>query len=504
MTLSLSQYSDNQIREAARLAIRDDFLYYLSIANPNFKFGNHHHEISDALHKVESGEIQNLMITAPPRIGKTTIARHFLAWYLGRNPDCQTIFTSYSGSYSHDQGGFLRDHMLGDYHCHVFPEATLQRDRKAANRFQIRNREGGFFATGTGGPITGRGYNMAVGDDLVKGALEAFSPIQMDKVWQWYRTSFRTRRIPQQFAANDRPAATVIFGTRWSDIDPMGRILEDDYERIKKGKGARWTHLHFKAEDHGIPLSPPYTIEELDDIKADMTDIDYNTVYQGEPVPSEGLHFKSHHFKPYNREELLRILHSPHRDVRDQIKTYIVTDFAAGEKVTNDYTCIVIFAVDSDGWIYIVDLWMERTAPQTWIEVFVHYVRIYRPELWAVEKGVLLLATIKSIEKALWDANLPLGKEDFNPSTDKVARSRAIVARASMHPIHVPDDEPMKYDAPIRQALRFPAGKNDDFVDCLSLFGILYNEIITPSRPKPKNNAPRQPGLRIHPEALQD
>jgi hypothetical protein len=61
---------------------------YAAYQWPGYRDAPHHRLIARKLEAVERGEITRLMITMPPRHGKSMLASEFFpAWYLGRNPD---------------------------------------------------------------------------------------------------------------------------------------------------------------------------------------------------------------------------------------------------------------------------------------------------------------------------------------------------------------------------------------------------------------------------------
>jgi hypothetical protein len=61
---------------------------YAAYQWPGYRDAWHHRLIARKLEAVERGEITRLMITMPPRHGKSMIASEFFpAWYMGRNPD---------------------------------------------------------------------------------------------------------------------------------------------------------------------------------------------------------------------------------------------------------------------------------------------------------------------------------------------------------------------------------------------------------------------------------
>ena len=68
-------------------------------------------------------------------------------------------------------------------------------------------------------------------------------------------------------------------------------------------------------------------------------------------------------------------------------------------------------------------------------------------------------------------------------SRDKATMARAFQARASMGKVYLPK-KPWAADL-LSELLKFPAGKHDDIVDTCALLGLVLDEMITGSRPKP-------------------
>jgi len=83
---------------------------YIGMQYPRYEFGKHHRTIIDALESVERGEIKRLMISMPPRHGKSMLVSEFFpAWYLGRNPDKSIITSSYAAELAEDFGRKVRN-----------------------------------------------------------------------------------------------------------------------------------------------------------------------------------------------------------------------------------------------------------------------------------------------------------------------------------------------------------------------------------------------------------
>jgi predicted phage terminase large subunit-like protein len=141
-----------------------DFAYsrllsYVKMQMPKYMIGRHHALIAKYLQDLEAGVITRLAIFMPPRHGKTLLAsEYFSAWYLGRNPSHEVLFGSFSQDRADDVGKSVRNIMLSDTHEVVFPDSVLKTDEKASRKFRTK-KNGVFYATGWGGPATGRGAN---------------------------------------------------------------------------------------------------------------------------------------------------------------------------------------------------------------------------------------------------------------------------------------------------------------------------------------------------------
>ena len=85
-------------------------------------------------------------------------------------------------------------------------------------RWSIRTTAGHFTTPLSGGQITGKGLDLGVVDDPVKGRAEATSKTVRDKLWQWFTDDFLTR-----FSDS---AGLLMIMTRWHLDDPVERLIE--------------------------------------------------------------------------------------------------------------------------------------------------------------------------------------------------------------------------------------------------------------------------------------
>ena len=187
---------------------------------PDYRPAKHLRLIANALEKIERGEIKNLAISMPPRHGKSQLASvYFPAWYMGRNPQSNVIFTSYGQSIANDFGYKVKTVFTNPTYKSIFPEYQLSDIAYSKN--EMRSTSGGvYYAVGAGGPLTSRGGDCIIIDDPIKNREDAESELMREKIWSWYRSTLFTRKSPN--------ATIILIQTRWHSDDLMGKILKEE------------------------------------------------------------------------------------------------------------------------------------------------------------------------------------------------------------------------------------------------------------------------------------
>ena len=181
---------------------------------PQYQLAAHHRLIARHLEMVERGEIDRLMITMPPRHGKSMLASEFFpAWYMGRNPDHYVVTATYGQELADDFGRKVKNQLEDPIFQEIFPGVCLADDSKSAKRFHISketagtwSKEGGYehataqrgayYAVGVGGPLTGRGAHLLLVDDPVRNREDAESEVIRKKTKDWYTSTAYTRLMP--------------------------------------------------------------------------------------------------------------------------------------------------------------------------------------------------------------------------------------------------------------------------------------------------------------------
>jgi predicted phage terminase large subunit-like protein len=433
-------------------------LEFTKYTNPTYQAADHHRLIADKLEAVERGEINRLMITMPPRHGKSELAsRRFPSWYIGRNDNKQIIAASYNSDLANDFGREVRNIVNSPEFNKLF-KAELSPDSKAANRWHT-DKGGMYVAAGVGTAITGRGADILLIDDPFKDRQEADSEITRQRVWDWYTSTAYTRLMPG--------GAIIVINTRWHDDDLSGKLLVE-----QDNGGDKWELLSLPAIDSKCnPLWPEwYPLERLEQIKSVLPARDWNALYQQNPIPDDGDYFKAAWFGEYD-------------ELPDNLRMYGASDYAVTDG-DGDFTEHGVVGVDGSNNVYVADWWSGQTTSDVWIDAKCDLILKYSPHCWFGEAGVIKRAIEPYMMRRMQEREAYCRIEWMASISDKPSRARPIQALASMGKVFFPKNALWK-DRLISQMLRFPAGKHDDAVDVMSLFGRGMEFIRAPKkRPK--------------------
>lgn len=431
---------------------RNSLAAYARHMDTGYRTPAHILELAALLESVERRERDRVIITIPVRHGKSLLSQMFIGWFMARNPTSQIIHASHTASLVQDFGANVRNAILDPRHQDIFPGSSLAPDARAAKRW--RTPEGGVYvAAGAGGAIAGRGADLLVVDDATAGREAADSEVQSRKVWTWWQGDVRSRLLPG--------AAIVIIGSRWSEHDLIGRILEH--------RPDRW-HVHHRPaiSDSGEALWPEqYSAAELADIRADTSPREWQAQYMGSPAPDTGLVFDVKWFR--------RGTEPPLHDMR----CYGASDYAVSEG-KGDYTVHMVVGVDRQNRLWVIDLWRGRKSPDKWIGPMVAMMNRYQPIAWLEEAGPIAKAVDPYISAELLARKAYCRRVQMPSVADKRARARSIEGRMAMHGLYIGPDKPWESQL-IAEMLSFDAGAHDDVVDCLSLIGRLGSDLRGPT-----------------------
>jgi hypothetical protein len=141
-----------------------------------------------------------MLLNVPPRHGKSLTASRFVEWELGRNPKMRVATGSYNEEMAIDFSKEARDtiaeiRVLDDQIVFndIFPDAKLKPGSTAAKRWALRGAKLSYLATSPGGSATGKGFDLLIIDDVIKGIQEATNENELQKHWDWFTKQMLSR-----------------------------------------------------------------------------------------------------------------------------------------------------------------------------------------------------------------------------------------------------------------------------------------------------------------------
>ncbi len=175
----------------------------------------------DALQALEDDKLDELHLSCPPRIGKTSLIIFFLLWVMGRDSERSNLYCSYSDTIT---AGFYNGaiEILSDpqtYHfAEIFPTSDLKGTNAKEEYFDLDRKKHYHSLTcrslyGTlNGACDASGYIVA--DDLISGIEEALNKDRLKSAWDKVNNNLLTR--------GKEKTKIIFIGTRWSLADPIG------------------------------------------------------------------------------------------------------------------------------------------------------------------------------------------------------------------------------------------------------------------------------------------
>lgn len=214
-----------------------DYLLFVKYTKRDFIINWHHRVIAEQLQLFAEGKIKKLMLFLPPQVGKSEMStRRLPSYLLGRYPDKRLAVCAYNQTFASQFNRDIQRIMTDVYYRNVFPNTKLNEKNVVSNSqgsyvrnsevFEIVGRKGRLKTVGVGGALTGTSVDVGIIDDPIKDAMEAYSSIFRDRLWDWYNTVFATRLHNE--------SQQLITLTRWHEDDLAGRIMksENDWQII--------------------------------------------------------------------------------------------------------------------------------------------------------------------------------------------------------------------------------------------------------------------------------
>lgn len=453
-SLLLEAAKELKVRRNARIS----FFEYRKEIRPDIKWGWWQKEIAEELQQFYedfiAGKRPKLVIQAPPQHGKSVQIIDFISWLAGKDPNLQTIYTSFS-----DRLGIranLRLQRLYDSQTYkkIFSNTKINSSNAVTISGQyLRNREiieyvdhDGFFRNTTvRGSITGESLRIGIIDDPLRGRADANSDAIRDAAWDWFTDDFFTR------FSDDAGMLAIL--TRWHIDDPIGRLIErnKDVRVLTYPAIAEVDEPHRKA---GEALFPELkSLEFLLERKEIMDSLSWASLYQQRPTPPGGTIFKV---------EWLKLRYN----VLPDWANMCVHSWDTANKTAeiNDPSVCTMWRYGSSGGYHLADVFNRRMDYPTLKRMVIALAERDNPDAILIEdksSGQSLIQDLRS------STNLPI--ISIEPKGDKVFRANEVSATVESGRLILPNSSPWLADYE-SEIFSFPNSTFKDQVDSTTQF----------------------------------
>ena len=335
-----------RIQYEAKLELaRRDFFDYCELMAPDFYKRSRQYliHLTGILQDfVFNSSKKVLVVSMPPRTGKSRTGTLFVEWYLGKDPTQKIMTGSYNETLSTQFAKSVRNAIQTQkadpyipVYSDVFPNIKIKQGDAVMNMWSLEGQYSSYLATSPSGTATGFGCSLMIIDDVIKNALEANNQLTKQAHFEWFTNTMLSRL--------EEGGKIIIIMTRWASDDLAGRIInhfQDDAEVVS-----------LKAlQDDGTMLCDEVLSRESYEEKKRLISPDiFYANYQQEPIDLKGQLYSS--FKTYDKPPQF-----------EKIQSY--TDTA---DTGTDYLCSIIYGIYQKE-AYILDVIytndsMEVTEP---------------------------------------------------------------------------------------------------------------------------------------------
>lgn len=429
---------------------------FIRRVEPSFVFYRHVEVLIELLQLVVDGKIERLMVWMPPRHGKSELVSRLLPAYFLR---CFPRYWAATSSYGAELAQGMSRRARGYYQA---DGGQLDMSSRAVNEWSTQQ-GGGSWATGVGGPATGRGYHLGIVDDPVKDAAQAQSPAYQRQARDWWDTVWSNRAEPG--------GRQIIVQTRWGNADLSGHVL-----KLEEEDPENWHVLDLAAiavepearlplpstctrepdwRQPGEPLCPErYPLGKLEKFRRRMPEQWWMSLFQQRPIVGDGTEFQKGWFRYYDRS----------RPIEGVLRTFLSIDCTFKDADTSDFVGITVWAQTPAG-LFLLDLAKERLGFWATIGEIMRLHAKWKFRELVVEEAANGAAVIDTLKREGGPRGLII--HATRPAGGKVARARAAAPWYEhgwvFHPAGVPwlgllED----------QLLAFPNDDEDDLVDSTS------------------------------------
>lgn len=244
---------------------------FIARTSPDLAPLTHLDPITERIVRVPVERVE-LCFSAPPRMGKSTLLQHLVAWLLILNPKMRIAVVSYGADLAAE---------LSQKAKAIYLRAGGVLGSKQTEGYWFTRGGGCVLACGLDGPLTGRGFHLVICDDAFKNEEQAYSRTIREKIVSGYKSNVYSRKNPR--VAAPVPTSYLVCHTRWIDGDLVGALTDPASE-------GPWDLINLPAiRDDGSALNPDFfTLEDIARDRRTLGEFAFAALHMGTPRPIGG------------------------------------------------------------------------------------------------------------------------------------------------------------------------------------------------------------------------
>lgn len=495
------------------LSLRDYLpqAWVLSQPGATFQTGWHLDCLAEHLEACSRGELSKLLITVPPRTGKSLLVSVFWpTWEWTWAPWTQWLCASYAEVLATRDAVRSRRLMSTPWYqaLKVIPW-LMAGDQNVKTKYE-NDRGGHRIATSPGGTGTGEGGHRLVCDDphnVRQGESEAVR----ESTVSWWQETMSTRGndpkatvevVIQQRVHSQDLAGVLLTAGGWHHLNLPMRYEQRVYA-LDQAEAAPQPHDDCaiypdpRTEEGELLHAVRFPLEQVERLEIELGAYAAAAQFQQRPVPRKGALFHDEMFKPLPPG--FRTPDASGVSLRDRLLLVSFFDLAFSAREEADYTAAVTLGLDRKTQdAYILHAWWQhieevRTADgkvdtraddeRGLAGALARYVTTVRPHYVGVWKGAYQrsLATQDMVRRVIIlcaRGGHAVGMLAVKETIDKTTRAQLPANRGDQGMLYADRTAPW-FPHYLQELLAFPRGAHDDLVDATS--GALALALTLPS-----------------------
>lgn len=388
----MSKLTIDQIRKAAE----KDLFTFAQLVNPSYLYGAIHREVFQWISREDAAN--DLLVLLPRGHLKSHIIATWCAWWITKHPETTILYVSATEDLATQQLYAIKSILDSDIYRRYWPDMIHEQEAKREEwsfknikvdhprrkQFGVRDRT--VAARSVGGNTTGLHADVLVFDDLVVPD-NAYTEEGRAKVQAAYS---------QYSSVANAGAISRVVGTRYHGKDIYHTMMTTEVELFDDegnitGSKPMYEVFERKVEEDGVFLWPReknprtgkwygFNAQELAKIRAKYfaagERAQFYAQYYNNPNDPDNEKLSSDSFQYYDQRHLKQV--DGEWRFRDKpLSIFAAGDLAYTDGARSDYTAFAVIGLDSEGFIYILELVQFKTTK---------YDRIYKEAIRLFDK----------------------------------------------------------------------------------------------------------------------